>query len=123
MITSIASSMLVGTVLAHLPPRNRPHIASARQSSAPVAPTAPDAPLLLALQFPVPPVPPIPRRESARAAAPRSRAATRTRWVGRIDRAVFATFPAGKGSTLMLSNVWGNIQCQPVPASGSKSRR
>ena len=54
------------------------------------------------------------QRSAAEAARARSPADSRR--VGRVDRAVYTRFPVGKASTLMLSNISGNIQVTPGTA-------
>ena len=99
MMTSIASLMLSGVVLA--------------QASAPIAPIAPNAPIapeqIMALQFPIPPVPPVPPRDPRQKPRERDRRRIPDGWVESTEPFSRA-FPVGKGATLMLSNIAGNIQ-------------
>jgi hypothetical protein len=101
MLTSIASVLLSGTVLAQA--------AAPIAPIAPVAPIAPDAPeLLIALQFPVPPVPPVPPRDPREKPRDRDRRRVPQGWVESTEPFSRA-FPVGKGATLLLSNLAGNI--------------
>ena len=141
MMTSIASLMLSGAVLAPTFAQ-APQIAStsalrasadrsARQTLAPIAPIAPDAPnapnapnapdaplapiapiaaeQIMALQFPIPPVPPVPPRDPRQKPRERDRRRVPDGWVESTEPFSRA-FPVGKGATLMLSNIAGNIQ-------------
>jgi hypothetical protein len=108
MITSIASLLLAGAVLAQTPAPIAP--------AAPNAPDAPNAPIatiepeqIMAMQFPVPPVPPVPPRDPRQKPRERDRRRIPDGWVESTEPFSRA-FPVGKGATLMLSNIRGNIQ-------------
>jgi hypothetical protein len=71
--------------------------------------------LELALQFPVPPVapvPPVPPRGPGEKPRERERRRVPQGWVESTEPFT-RSFPVGKGATLMLSNVGGNIQVSP----------
>jgi DUF4097 and DUF4098 domain-containing protein YvlB len=63
----------------------------------------------MALQFPVPPVPPIPPHDPRDKPRERERRRVPQGWVESTEPFSRA-FPVGKGATLLLSNVAGNIQ-------------
>ena len=121
MMTSIASLMISAVALTS-------PIALARQAPVPIAPNAPSAPIapnaplapiapvapvaptqIMALQFPVPPVPPVPPRDPRQKPRERDRRRVPDGWVESTEPFSRA-FPVGKGATLMLSNIAGNIQ-------------
>jgi hypothetical protein len=64
---------------------------------------------LMALQFPVPPVPPVPPRDPRQKPRERNRRRIPAGWVESTEPFSRA-FPVGKGATLMVSNIGGNIQ-------------
>jgi hypothetical protein len=64
---------------------------------------------MLALQFPVPPVPPVPPRDPREKPRDPDRRRVPQGWVESTEPFSRA-FPVSKGATLMLSNVFGNIQ-------------
>ena len=63
----------------------------------------------MALQFPVPPVPPVPPQDPRQKPRERNRRRIPEGWVESTEPFSRA-FPVGKGATLMLSNIGGNIQ-------------
>jgi hypothetical protein len=71
--------------------------------------------LVMALQFPVPPVPPVPAQDPRQKPRERNRRRVPEGWVESTEPFSRA-FPVGKGATLMISNIGGNIQ---VTAGGS----
>ncbi len=71
----------------------------------------------MARQFPLPPVPPVPPRDPRQKPRERDRRRVPEGWVESTEPFSRA-FPVGKGATLMLSNVAGNIQV----AAGSGER-
>jgi hypothetical protein len=71
---------------------------------------------LMALQFPVPPVPPVAPRDPRQKPRERNRRRAPEGWVESTEPFSRA-FPVGKGATLMVSNIGGNIQ---VTAGGSE---
>ena len=71
----------------------------------------------MALQFPVPPVPPVPPRDPRQKPRERDRRRIPDGWVESTEPFSRA-FPVGKGATLMLSNIAGNIQV--TPGSGER---
>lgn len=102
MISSIASLLLAGTVVAQTAAPNAP--------IAPIAPVAPVAPeSVIARQFPVPPVPSVPPRDPRQKPRERDRRRVPENWVEATEP-YSRSFPAGKGATLLLSNVAGHIQ-------------
>ena len=114
MMTSLASLMLAGVVLSASAATAQ--IVTAAKPNAPIAPDAPNAPLaplepeaIVAMQFPVPAVPPVPPRDPRQKPRDRERRRIPDGWVETTEPFSRA-FPAGKGATLMLSNVSGNIQ-------------
>ena len=64
---------------------------------------------LMALQFPVPPVPPVPPRDPRQKPRERDRRRIPDGWVESTEPFSRA-FPVGKGATLMISNIAGNVQ-------------
>ena len=70
---------------------------------------------MMARQFPVPPVPPVPPRDPRQKPRERERRRIPEGWVEATEPFTRA-FPVAKGTTLMLSNIAGNIQITPGPA-------
>jgi hypothetical protein len=68
-----------------------------------------------ARQFPVPPVPPVPPKDPRQKPREPNRRRIPEGWVESTEPFTRA-FPVGKGSTLMLSNISGNIQVTPGTA-------
>lgn len=64
---------------------------------------------VMALQFPVPPVPPVPPQDPRQKPRERNRRRIPEGWVESTEPFSRA-FPVGKGATLMVSNIGGNIQ-------------
>ncbi|HEY0284813.1 MAG TPA: DUF4097 family beta strand repeat-containing protein [Vicinamibacterales bacterium] len=144
MMTSLSSLMLAVSALTLTSPvfaqapagTLTPQSARAQQADAPIAPIAPIAPTapiapiapvapiapippehLMALQFPVPPVPPVPPRDPRQKPRERERRRVPQGWVESTEP-FSRTFPVGKGATLMVSNIGGNIQV--TAASGER---
>ena len=69
----------------------------------------------MARQFPVPPVPPVPPKDPRQKPREPNRRRIPEGWVESTEPFSRA-FPVGKGSTLMLSNISGNIQVTPGTA-------
>ena len=121
MVTSIVSLMLSAAALAPMASaRQGPSPITRSSQIAPAAPSAPAAPLapvppvpvapeLLLAQFPVPPVPPVPPDDPRQKPRDRDRRRVPDGWVESTEP-FSRSFPVGKGSALMISNVAGNIQ-------------
>ena len=103
MITFIASLMVAGILL------------SSTVAHAQPAPLAPDP--LWAFQFPVRPAPPPRPRNPGEMPRQRGRGRIPDGWVESTEP-FSRTFPVGKGATLMLSNIAGNIEV--TPGSGGR---
>jgi hypothetical protein len=69
----------------------------------------------LSRQFPVPPVPPVPPKDPRQKPRQQERRRIPEGWVESTEPFTRA-FPVGKGATLMLSNISGNIQVVPGTA-------
>jgi DUF4097 and DUF4098 domain-containing protein YvlB len=69
-----------------------------------------------AWQFPVPPVPPVPPKDPRQKPRDRERRRIPEGWVEATEPFT-RSFPVGKGATLMLSNISGNIQIVPGSAT------
>jgi hypothetical protein len=111
MMTSIAAMILFVSAVALAPPAfaQSPQVASTSAQSATADKTADKPDVIVALQFPVPPVPPVPPRDPRQKARERDRRRIPEGWVESTEPFSRA-FPVGKGATLMLSNIAGNIQ-------------
>jgi len=105
MMTSLASLLFAGTVVAQSASPVASTFAPASQPGTTIAPTAHE----FALQFPVPPVPPVPPRDPRQKPRDRDRRRIPEGWVESTEP-FSRTFPVGKAATLMMSNVSGNIQ-------------
>jgi DUF4097 and DUF4098 domain-containing protein YvlB len=72
---------------------------------------------VMALQFPVPPVPPVPPRDPRQQPRQRDMRRVPEGWVESTEP-FSRVFPVGKGATVMVSNIAGNIQVSA--ASGNR---